>query len=72
MMRELAIIVASVITCAEPKMENWSNLAWIKHDYETLASIQKNGRCEVNVPGNPCVKRFIKKGYNEYKVMCGK
>jgi hypothetical protein len=68
-MLELAVFLA--LSCPTTQMVNKSALPWNDYDLKTLESIKRNGTCSAHFPGNPCVGRFFKLGFQSYYAECG-
>ena len=68
-MNLLAILLAPLISCPYPKLENrtptWNSTDVIS--YETAVM-----NCPQQYPNSPCLKRFIKVDTNRYFAICGK
>ena len=55
-------------SCQMPNFENRTEFPWNKFDEKTLIRAQK--RCGELYQQSPCVKKFIKTGERDYRVLC--
>lgn len=51
---------------------NSSKLPWNDHDREILAGLKRRDRCAQVWKDAPCLKKFIKRSFQNYWVICGK
>lgn len=66
-----SLFVAVQFTCSKPDLVNRTDLPWNKHDYSQV-KVASN-RCKTLYDGrSPCLKVFIKKGFQDYSAICGR
>lgn len=64
-----AIILVAALACPKPRIVDTTKTTWSKNDqwvYETAVR-----RCPEKYRYSPCLKYFIKKGYQNYSAICG-
>ena len=68
-MVDLILALSLAATCPDTKVINSSDLQWTPQDNKIYKL--NVGFCKRKTPKNPCVKTFIKTGYNRYHIVCG-
>ncbi len=59
-------------SCKPTIRSNQTKEKWNQRDEDALLAQIKFKRCEVNVPGNPCLRVFYKLGKGKYHCWCSK
>lgn len=68
MIQPIAFVIAAVLSCPLPKVENKTN-TWDKQDQEAL--LTATSRCKEIYPDAPCLKMFRKADEGIYSALCG-
>ena len=66
----MSIILTAI--CATPLLVNMSKLPINSHDLEVFDRMRVSHKCDTFVPGKPCMKKLVKVGFQDYKVICAK
>jgi uncharacterized protein (DUF1778 family) len=63
-------LIVMALSCAQPIMENRTQFPWNENDYWNLETALP--KCQKLYPKSPCIKKFIKLGERDYRVICSK
>lgn len=71
MLESLTLVIATItsLNCPQTRIVDMTD-NWTSRDQKEYETILKTHKCK-NKPGNPCLKRVIKKAERNYYLICG-
>lgn len=57
--------------CIAAYFINYSNLVITQHDRDFFSRIKKEHKCAERYKKSPCLKRVEKRGFQNYRLVCG-
>lgn len=63
-------LVVMALSCAQPIFENQTKFPWNENDRWNFDTALP--KCKKLYPNSPCIKKFIKRGERDYRVVCSK